>query len=274
MKKLFIIASCIGLTFLSYSQDDSISYEWKEKTTYSIAENEVWSVDGLENFYVSRKGLIEKYDSIGLLKFSQSIKSLGRMSQMIPVNTMKLMHFSEEQQTLCYFDNTLSSLDDCIDLAEEGIVNATLVSASNQPNKIWVLDNLNSRLLLLSLNNLNQPQELDNIRGVLAIDQISQIAERNNRLFLLDQVKGVYIFDLYGSLLEFIPQESIQQLDANEHTLFTLEETTLQIRAFATGETFSVKLPLEGVYEFIYRNRCFFFRTDSGVHKYELQFSE
>ena len=274
MKQNLLIATFLFLYAFGYAQSDSINYTWKKETRYSIAENEVWSIDGLENFYVSKKGLIEKYDSAGVLKFSQSIKSLGRMSQLVPVNTMKLVHFSEEQQTLCYFDNTLSSLDDCLDLTEEGIVNAALVSESNQPNKIWVLDDLNTRLLLLSLNNQNQPQELINLSGILDISRVVQIAERGNRLFLLDENKGVYMFDLYGSLLEFIPLESIQQLDANEQTLFTLKDDALQIRAFTTGESFSVKLPVDGVLEFAYRNRCFFFRTADSVHKFALQFSE
>jgi len=274
MKKIFAIVCFCCLHVLLHAQSDSIDYKWRKKMSYKIGEGEVWSTDGLENFYVSKNGLINKYDSVGALKFSQSIKSLGRMTQMIPVNTMKLVHFSEEQQTLCYFDNTLSAMSDCIELSDKGIVNAVLVSASNQPNKIWVLDNLNSKLVLLGLDNQRQPQEILNLRGVLDIENISQIVEKNSRLYLLDREKGAYIFDLYGSLLEFIPKKSIQQLDANEQTLFTLEGNSLYIRSLQTGESFSVKLPVEGVYELVYRNRCFFFRTDSAVHKFELQFSE
>lgn len=274
MKLILTITFFLLTYFYGCAQDDSIAYTWKKETRYSIEDSEVWSVDGLENFYVSKNGQIEKYDSVGVLKFSQSIKSLGRMSQMVPVNTMKLVHFSEEQQTLCYFDNTLSLMGDCIDLTIEGIVNAALVSKSNQPNKIWILDDLNSRLLLLSLDNLNQPQELINLSGILNINRIEQIAERGNRLFLLDQKKGVYIFDLYGSLLDFVPLESIQQLDANDETLFTLKNDMLVIRAISTGDSFSVKLPVGKVLEFAYRNRSFFFRTKKSVHKFELQFSE
>ena len=213
MNKIFAIACFCCLHILLQAQSDSISYEWNKKMSYKIGEGEVWSIDGLENFYVSQNSLINKYDSVGVLKFSQSIKSLGRMTQIVPVNTMKLVHFSEEQQTLCYFDNTLSSMSDCIELSDKGIVNAVLVSASNQPNKIWVLDNLNSKLVLLALDNQSQPQEILNLRGVLDIEKISQIVEKNSRLFLLDQEKGAYVFDLYGSLIEFIPK-------CSEHTIF------------------------------------------------------
>ncbi len=269
--------STIWIVFFLFSanaQSDSLKHSWVEKASYDIGANEVWSVDVLENVYVSRNGSIEKFDSAGVMKFTQSIKSLGRMTQMLPVNTMKLVHFSEEQQTICYLDNTLSPLDDCIDLAEEGIINGAMVAASNQPNKLWVVDDLNSRLLLLPLNNSGQAQELTNVAGILDLGRIHQILERNNQLLLLDREKGVYMFDLYGSLIEFIAMKSIQQLDANQQMLFTLKENELSIRAFKTGDVFAVKLPIGGVYEMAYRNKNFYFRTATHVHKFALQFSK
>ncbi|MDX2360508.1 MAG: hypothetical protein QNK23_06860 [Crocinitomicaceae bacterium] len=274
MNKTILITLLLALSGHGFSQEDTFAFEWKEKMSYPIGEDEVWSVDVLENFYVSDRGLINKYDSLGTLRFSQSIKSFGRMTQLVPVSTMKLIHFSEEQQTLCYFDNTLTNIDDCIDLSDEDIENATLVCASNQPNKVWILDNLNSRLILLSLKNAEQRQELKNLRGVLNIEEVTQILQRSTRLFLLDPLKGVYVFDMYGTLLEFIPQESIQQLDANEHTLFTLTKDNMRIYSIKSGESTTLKLPIDGVLEFSYQNRCFFFRTATDVHKYELQISE
>ncbi len=258
---------------VAYAQD-SLSYSWKEVRTYKVAEGEVWTVDLLENMYISDGGMVHKYDSSGTLRFSQSIKSLGNTTHIIPVNTMKLIHFSEEQQTLCYFDNTLSSMNDCVDLTREGLVSAELVCGSSQPNKVWVLDNLNSTLHLLSLDNLRQSQEVRNLKGVLDLEHITQIRERYNRLFVLDQSKGVYVFDLYATLIEFIPAESIQQLDAYEETLFTVSDKTLFVRSLKTGEQFSVNLPVDGVSEVNYRNQFFYLRSNGNVHKYELQFSE
>jgi len=269
----WIVIALILLTKIGFSQDE-FDVTWQKKMIYSIGEDEVWSVDGLENIYLSNNGQINKYDSTGALMFTQSIKSFGRMTQLIPVNRMNLIHFSEEQQTLCFFETTLTNVDDCIDLSDENIENATLVCGSSQPDKVWVLDNLDSRLILLSIKSRAQQQELKNLRGVLDIEEITQILERGNRLFLLDPAKGVYMFDMYGTLLEFIPQESIQQLDANEQTLFTLSENKLQIYSIKTGESFYVKLPVDGVLEFSFRNRYFFFRSATDVHKYELQLSE
>ncbi|MEJ6582964.1 MAG: hypothetical protein QNL61_05400 [Crocinitomicaceae bacterium] len=259
--------------FLTFAQD-SFGYQWIELQTYPVKENEVWHIDVLEYYFTSDNGTINKYSLDGKLMFSQSIKSLGQIKDFVSINTSKLIHFSEEQQTLCYFDNTLTMLDDCVDLADKGLVNVTLISASSQPNKIWVFDRFNSRLLLLSLNHLNQQQEILNIIGTLDIKEVSQIKERGNRLFVVDPIKGVYIFDMYGSLMEFVPETGIIQLDAHEKGMFTLHKDKLKVRFFDSDKSNRVLLPIPDITEFIYRNQHFFFKTNTGVHKFELQISK
>ena len=274
--RIKIFLSFVILTFFSFSycfSQDSIVYSWENKGGIEIGENENWSIDAFENIYISNEGTINKYDNQQQLLFSQSIKSLGRMKQLVLVNTMKLVHFSEDQQTLCYFDNTLSPMDDCIDLSEEKIVNASIVCSSNHPNKIWVLDNLNSTLNLLSLDGLNQKQQIKNLRGILDMGNISQMLESGNRLYLLDKTKGIYIFDMYGSLLEFIQQKSIQHIEVVGATLFTLVDNSLIIRAVDNEDEITINLPVDGVLELKEGNHMFYFRTKNYVHKFNLVFN-
>ena len=261
----------IFLTFTSLAQD-TLSYSWENNGNFSITENETWALDAFENLYISENGIINKYDVDGKLMFSQSIKSLGRMKQLVLVNSMKLVHFSEDQQTLCYFDNTLSPLDDCIDLAEENIINASLVCSSAQPDKIWVLDNFNSTLNLLSLDGLNQSQQIKNLKGILNIENVTQIKESGNRLYLLDPSKGIYVFDMYGSLLEFIEEKSIQHFEVVGSTLFTLVDDMLHIHSVENENKIVVKLPVDEVLEMRAENEQFYFRTKKNVHKFKLVF--
>src|SRR5690606_17087815 len=149
-----------------------------------------------------------------------------------------------------------------------------MISASSQPNKVWVYDSFNSRLLLLSLNRLNQQQEVLNIIGTLDIKEVSQIKERGNRLFVVDPTKGVYIFDLYGSLIEFIPEKGVIQLDGHEKAMFTLHKDKMRVRFFDSNKFDDVELPMSGISGFMYRNQHFFFKTKETVHKFELQISK
>ncbi len=273
MYKFLIAFLGVFSGFVSYSQD-SLGYQWIELQAYPVKENQVWHIDVLEYYFASDNGTINKYSLDGKLMFSQSIKSLGQIKDFVSINTSKLIHFSEEQQTLCYFDNTLTELDDCVDLADEGLVNVTMISASSQPNKVWVFDRFNSRLLLLSLNRLNQQQEVINIIGTLDIKEVSQIKERGNRLFVVDPTKGVYIFDLYGSLIEFVPEVGVIQVDAHEKAMFTLHKDKLKVRFFDSDKSEDVALPMPEIIGFMYRNQHFFFKVKESVHKFELQISK
>lgn len=274
MKKLgfiFLVLFCFGIQL---NAQDTISHNWKKVISYSVDSNEVWNVDVLEYVYISKSSEINKFDSVGVLKFNQSIKSLGRMEQLIPINTMKLIHFSSEQQTLCYFDNTLTQTSDCVELSDRDIINAKLISKSSRPDQVWVFDNLNSTLSLLSVEGNVQSQKIDNLRGVLNINNISQIIERNNYLFILDSEKGVYVFDLYGSLIEFKEIEGVKSIDAFGNSLFMLTDNGLKISFLDDNQVLDISLPQGDFSELKYVNQYFYLRSSKSVDKYILQISK
>lgn len=275
MNKLLSIAFVLLYIGIGFSQNDSadtLEVKWIEKAVFPIEENDHWYIDGLGNRYISSGNTINKYSENDELLFSQSVKSIGQTSDLIMQSTLKLIHFSEEQQTLCYFDNTLSFLDDCLDLSSENIINASLVSASFQPNKIWVLDNVNSTLNLLSLDRLQQKQQVLNLKGILELEEISKMVEKDNRLYLLDRTKGIYVFDIYGSLIEFFEGKSIQQFTVIDKTLFTLQEGGLKIFSLEVDQEYTVKLPIDSVLDIRYINQFFYIRTKSNVHKFDFRF--
>ena len=261
-------------SFLSFGQD-SIVYQWNKQQEYSITADGVWSADGLENVFISDNSVIQKFDSVGVLKFTQSIKSLGNMTAFLTINTMKLAHFSEEQQTLCYFDNTLTATDDCLELIDREIFNATKIASSERSDKVWVYDQVNSSLRLLDIEgDKKQGVRIDNLRGVLELNNITQIRERANQLYILDSLRGVFIFDMYGSFVDHIAVENAIQVDANKNAVFILfKDKLLSVPLNGAGKV-DIMLPIPGVSEFVLKNQSFFFRTSQNVHKYRLQISK
>lgn len=243
--------------------------------SYDLQADDVWSVDRLENVYISNNSVINKYDSVGVLKFTQSIKSMGNMTAFLPINTMKLVHFSEEQQTLCYFDNTLTPTDDCLELIEREVFNASMIASSERSDKVWIYDQVNSSLRLLDLEGDKfQSVRIDNLRGVLELDNIAQIKERYNQLVILDSVRGAFIFDMYGSFVDHISIKGAIQVDANENALFILFEDRLHSVPFNGAEAVDISLPISDVQGFALNNQSFFLRTSQHVHKYRLQISK
>ena len=64
--------------------------------------------DNTGNIYLYGADILEKKSAGQLPSFSQSIKSIGEIDEILPINALKTYLFSESQQQLCLIDNTLS----------------------------------------------------------------------------------------------------------------------------------------------------------------------
>ena len=268
MRILLFLSLFCGLTVRA---QDSTS-NWVLLKEYPLVEDAIWNVDILQNVYIVHDRMIMKYDSSGVKKFSQSIKSIGQVKEIMPINTMKLVLFSEDQQVLCMLDNTLTMTEDLIDLSEFNIVNASLATTSSQSEKIWILDQLNSRLLLLDLAGKMQFQEVRNLKGVLNASGITSMIESNGHLFLLNDNYSFYEFDMYGTLVNAIgsAEESMaskSHLFPSENKIFWLSDNRLYATDYE-GYTTIVTLPKEGFLEFKKVGDIYYFRTADKILKY------
>ncbi len=262
-----IVFLFLSLNCLSFAQDDLL---WKEKSSFSIDSSDIWTVDVLGNTYITKKELIQKYDSTGILKFSQSQKSIGRLTSLQSINTMKIVVFSEEQQLFCFLDNTLTPYESCVDLIDHSIGNATKIAISSQPNKFWVYDQLNSRLHLLSLIQTEQAQDVENLKGMLNSIQISSMLEQNGLLYLVDTVQGVFVLDMYGSLVNSIKKTNIKGIQVDFENIYLLEEDFITIINLETNIEVKIQCPLKNIIEFRKNSQHYFFRSNTEIKKYQL----
>ena len=106
------------------------------------------------------------------------------------------------------------------------------------------------------------------------IENISQIVERESRLYLVDDRKGVYVFDIYGSLLNHYERETIIKVDASSETVFMLFDRVLKLVIYDFNTEFIIPLPMEDIIDFRYCNQHYYFRTSQHVHNFSLQIVE
>ena len=246
------------------------SLHWEKNGEYVINQDDIWSVDVLGNVYIAKSKVLQKFDSTGVLKFSQSIKSFGRIKEIQSINTMKLVTFSEEQQTVCLLDNTLTLSEECLDLSNFDIGNASHIAISGQSDKLWVVDQLNSKLLLLSLNGTNQFQEIKNLKGILNMNQIESIQEVENHLFLIDSSGTIFEFDLYGSLIRTYQFDFFKSLIIKDKSFVLLLKDKLNIRQINESTNDFIELPTIGISEVKLSGKFFYFRTENKILKYSL----
>ena len=183
--------------FVNHSQ--IIIEDTEEKKFTFMKAVSLWNIDELQNVYLIQGNTLIKCDSSGKQLFSQSIKSIGNVAQIEPINALKIAVFSEEQQSICLFDNTLTLNGECNYLDKFGIRNAKLISRSNRPNLFWIYDQFNSTLLLIDIISNKTIQKIDNIKGLILKDEeeneVEKIQEFNNHLYLFDSKETIYEFD-------------------------------------------------------------------------------
>lgn len=265
-----ILCLVMVLFVFGASAQDSTGVRLIEKSKIELDSTAYWNMDVIGNHLVSLNGTISKIDTSRKIQYTQSIRSYGETADLVSINAMKLVHFSEEQQTLCFLDNTLSSAEDCLELADEEIINATFISASSQPDKVWVMDQLNSTLYQLPIIGNDPTRQVGNLSGLLNFGSVKQIKEASNKLFLLTS-EGIFILDIYGSLIDVIRNTDIEYFDANESNLYVLSKGKLEILHHRTGATTVIEVPVSDVFQVKIVNGALFARTPKNVHKFELQ---
>jgi len=186
--------------FIFFVNHSQIIIEDTEEKNYTFLKAfSVWNIDELQNVYLIQGNTLIKCDSSGKQLFSQSIKSIGNVAQIEPINALKIAVFSEEQQSICLFDNTLTLNGECNYLDKYGIRNAKLIARSNRPNLFWIYDQFNSTLLLIDIISNKTIQKVDNIKGLILKgeeeNEVERIQEFNNHLYLFDSKETIYEFD-------------------------------------------------------------------------------
>jgi hypothetical protein len=264
MKWLFV-CFCFFSTFL-HAQD---SLSWQLQWQLEISPSASWQVDPFGNLFLSEKDQLRKYDSLGHERAVQSSKFLGSISRVDPSNPMKTLLFSEQQQIVTYVDNTLTQQQPNIELGDLELSYVTLVATSSQPDKFWVYDQENSKIILLSTNR-QQGQRIENISGLLGTQDIIQLFEQDGFLYLIDRKKGIYQFDTYGTLIFHWGKTDILWTIIEGEYAYLLKENRLEVVNLKTQEVTTIQSPLAGALKFQKIQNTFYFSAKDRIQKFNL----
>ena len=144
---------------------------------------DTWTIDGQNNLLVVSENNIQKKAINGELRFNQTFKSLGNIHSISPINAMKILLFSDVQQSIAIVDNTLSQQGGIIDLSELGFSNVVFICASNRPNLIWVFDQFRSSLNLVDFQKSQILQSIQNVES--KGNSILELKEYQDDLYVL-----------------------------------------------------------------------------------------
>ncbi len=271
MKSYLFFISFVYATFSTFSQADIPSIR-KIKDFQMSKEISVWNVDNLGNIYVIQNDVIVKFDSTGSQRFSQSIKSVGQINEIEPINSMKIVLFSEEQQTVCFLDNTLTMNGDCKNFEEFDVKNAKLIATSNRPNLIWVLDDYRSTILLIDIVKDKILQRVENLKGILnETSDFVDLTEKDNFLYLTSAKGKVYQFDQMLSETGLQLENYAQISSGKDQHAYYLKNHQLVSLNFSTSEIKSIDCPEKNVLEIKIQGDFLYFRSERIISKYSVK---
>lgn len=247
-----------------FAQIDSLKVIY----TLPVSDEVVWTADVIGNLYAIEKDVLVKYDTTGQKRYSQSIKSLGRITQVECQSSMRIWLFSKDQQTLSVADNTLSSHQESFDLNELGYEYVTLFCTSAQANKLWVYDEVNSTLVFHDFVR-NEKRAIENLKGTLRCGRIVQMKEIDNQLYLLDDENRIFVIDRFGSLIDSYSLPISEKVFWLRDKMVLLQGNSLYLWEQSSKEARPIYPELIGVESMRFEFPNLFVKTSKKLTKYQ-----
>lgn len=240
MSRSLFLLIFLALPCLGFGQQS-----WKELWHLELDSTAIWDIDPIHQSIIYQNQNIQKRDAKGQIMLQESFKSLGNIQKIDAQNPLKIALFSEDQQSICFLDNALALQGDCIYLSDLNVSLAASMSASIQTDRIWVYDEPNSKIELITLRS-GQGQQVQNVKGLLNMKSIVNMQEIDNRLYLFDEENQVAWFDQFGNFMDVAtlppnkPVYPIQDyfLIADGKTIRAVNIDAEPVSTFFVGETF------------------------------------
>ena len=230
---------------------------------------EFWEVDGLGNYYFANQQQLEKFNAQGKLLYQTSTKKQGDINQLIYINALKMIVFSEIQQQICTLDNTLTNNGNCLSFENIGLQSVKLIANSNRPNLIWLYDEYNAGLYLFDYVNNKIIQSVTNLTSIVGLRNVKQLIEIESNLYVLDAQGKIIVFDLFMNQ-KFGFTISGEQLHNGEKSISVLENNKLSIYSLMGEVLFSLDLPIETEVFSVVGN-YYYIQNKNKIIKFELK---
>lgn len=215
---IFLLLSFHGYTQKNAKDSIRINYNLKFHGKYDLV-----ATDPLGYIYAVQGDVIFKFNDKGDTLYRQSVKQYGKVTSIDAAQSMRILFNFSDQQVVGFTDNTLSWHGTPKRLNTNQITFPTAICQSFLNNDLWVYDDA-SLSLLKTNSNLEVIQRNENMPSIVgqSFNPI-QMLERNDKLYVVDSISGIFVFDLFGSLARHFPIEGVQQIDIRNEKLYYLK---------------------------------------------------
>jgi energy-coupling factor transporter ATP-binding protein EcfA2 len=201
------------------------------------------SSDELQNLYLIKNEVLEKYDAQGNFLYSYSDNTAGPISFVDPADPMKALVFYRTFAQFVVLDNTLTISGPPVPLQNYGYEQVTL-GCTSYDKGYWFYNPANFEMIHMTAADLIVDKTTGNISQLLGESiHPNYLLEQNNRVFLNDPEKGIFVFDIYGAYYKTIPIKGLSQFQVSGEKVIYLEGKKINTYNFKTLVQDIVSLP-------------------------------
>lgn len=207
MLSLSALAGCLPAD--AFGQQDTALSAWSAMDSIRVT-HELFTVDLLGFYYVlDAQGNLMKLDQSGHQLFLYNNRYLGKPAYLDPFDPFQLLLWYPSYATVVILDRTLNEVSRT-DLQYRGFTNPTLVAAAPDGG-IWIWDDARKRLELLDQQGKVRVSSGDVRQLGLSIQQPGKMVANAKGVMLLQQGKGIWIFDAFAGFQKGIDLPEVEQ---------------------------------------------------------------
>lgn len=186
-----------------------------------------FSIDNLGRIYLTREDVIIQFDKNLDTLFTTSLKSI-RPSSIESSKSFRTLLFDQERSIIQFLDNTLTDIQGDIDLVNQDIQQPILVCESFGGNAVWILDAASLRLIKMN-EKLEKVVITENLISIFDEKTLpTKMLEVNDLLYVMIPDKGVALFDVFGTFVNFYKCQPVC-IDAVDDYLLVQTEESLNV---------------------------------------------
>ncbi|MEO8721144.1 MAG: hypothetical protein ABI372_08565 [Ginsengibacter sp.] len=214
MKKKFrvLLTGFIFLQMSAMAQHDSL-FRFLNQIDIPLSS---FTVDNIGALYlITPENQLKKYDekgdSVGVFN---RVTQYGKLTYVDAGNPWRTILFYQNFSTIVLLDKYLNMVTS-INLRQQNIFKVHAV-ASSYDNNIWLFDEQDSKLKKIDDNGIVLSETVDFRLLFDSVPDPIKIVDRAGFVYLYDPLKGIYVFDYYGSFknkLTFLNWTDIEVID-------------------------------------------------------------
>jgi hypothetical protein len=261
--KLFLIL--FSLSMYTHAQ------VWQlEKELNLINPSQEWVLDEWGQLYQWKENSLSvRNEQTGQL-FQESFKYFGQISGVYPLNGLRSLIFSEEQQMIGILDNTLQLKGSSINLTEQGFEFVTAIASSARPDFIWLFDQYRERLILFNINTAKAVQIIDNCFGGINDLQLVGFFEYQQNLICHLSDGRFFEFDRNLTLVKKLTLAPNLHLFGYQNELWQQEQNRIE-KLSPSLHSSPIELPTTNYQELQVLQDRFYFQQGQKISVYRLK---